>query len=98
MSKKHQDFFSGPFQKYSSFLVFIFSIWRVQGNTLITKFESIVRNEGILQLWRGLPALVYRIFPYGGIQYLMNDFYRNKYNIAGFRTVSYIQVAVAFIS
>jgi len=39
--------------------------------------RTIVKTEGTLQLWRGFPALVIRIFPYAGVQFLCIDQYKN---------------------
>lgn len=44
--------------------------------SLLQAVKQVVKNEGVLQLWRGLPALVIRIFPYAGIQFFSNDKYR----------------------
>ena len=45
--------------------------------------RSIIRNEGLSQLWRGMPSLLIRIFPYAGLQYWTNDMYRSMWKERG---------------
>ena len=47
---------------------------------------AIIRNEGLSQLWRGLPSLVIRIFPYAGLQFWTNDFYRSKWKRGNYQS------------
>ena len=51
--------------------------------SLLKTGSAIVRNEGFLQLWRGLPSLIVRIFPYAGVQFWGNDYYRRKWSKNG---------------
>lgn len=42
--------------------------------------QTIIKQEGFMQLWRGFPSLVIRIFPYAGIQFLMIDVYKRQWD------------------
>ena len=69
---------------------------RIHANlSIIKSAQTIVRQEGIsshfhesliliivgfMQLWRGFPSLVIRIFPYAGIQFLMIDVYKRQWD------------------
>lgn len=54
---------------------------KVYGDLSLWKsVRSLIKQEGITQLWRGLPALCIRIFPYAGIQFLANDTNRHVWN------------------
>jgi len=54
---------------------------RIHANlSIIKSAQTIVRQEGFMQLWRGFPSLVIRIFPYAGIQFLMIDVYKRQWN------------------
>lgn len=54
--------------------------------TLFRSVTTLVKNEGFFQLWRGLPALVIRIFPYAGFQFYSNDKYRIQWKKYGYQT------------
>lgn len=54
--------------------------------TLFRSVTQLVKNEGFFQLWRGLPALVIRIFPYAGFQFYSNDKYRIQWKKYGYQT------------
>jgi len=57
----------------------------IYGNlSIVQSARTIAKNEGIGQLWRGFPALVIRIFPYAGIQFLCIDQYKNIWNKLNF--------------
>ena len=75
---------------------------RIHANlSIIKSAQTIVRQEGscsffinllillgFMQLWRGFPSLVIRIFPYAGIQFLMIDVYKRQWNSVCSRKVN----------